>query len=120
MFFDFIFIFTVYPCILTIKLELMRTRELNFKEEDLSNPANYKKISISALSDKSNSATTVSHVKILVIIGVMLLQLRGFNTSSNDDLTFNSMNMNNDNQYIINILKIIRTRLPKYKNVQFY
>ncbi|KAI9298768.1 hypothetical protein K502DRAFT_322594 [Neoconidiobolus thromboides FSU 785] len=83
--YDAIFLFTTFPAILTLKVELLRKRENKIKkvssELDLTNPANYKKITLRALvddySENDPSSSTISHVKILLILAFVLMQAPG-------------------------------------------
>ncbi|KAJ9073608.1 3-hydroxy-3-methylglutaryl-coenzyme A (HMG-CoA) reductase isozyme [Entomophthora muscae] len=84
-FFDAVFLFSTFPAVLMLKVDLLRKREENkFKrvhsESDLTRPANYKRITLSALYDDNStgSSPTISHVKILLIIGIVVMQAQFF------------------------------------------
>ncbi|KAI0229417.1 3-hydroxy-3-methylglutaryl-coenzyme A (HMG-CoA) reductase isozyme, partial [Massospora cicadina] len=84
-FFDGVLLFSTFPAILMLKVDLLRKREENkfkrvYSENDLTRPANYKRITLSALYDDNSSRTsaTISHVKILLIIGIVVMQAQFF------------------------------------------
>lgn len=85
-FFDAVILFSLFPAVLALKVDLIRKRENQTikrvaSENDLNRPANYKRITLQAIYNNeldASSSSTISHVKMLIILGIVIMQAQSF------------------------------------------
>jgi hydroxymethylglutaryl-CoA reductase (NADPH) len=86
-FYHSFFLFTLFPAIMSLKLNLIKSRsekkmKKSSSEIDLSDPTNYKKITFSAFNENAPGPVTpnsiTSHLKLFIIVAAVLFQLSHF------------------------------------------
>ncbi|KXN72343.1 hypothetical protein CONCODRAFT_77852 [Conidiobolus coronatus NRRL 28638] len=121
-FYHSFFMFTLFPAIMSLKLNLIKSRsekkmKKSSSEIDLSDPTNYKKITFSAFNENVPGPATpnsiTSHLKLLIIVAAVLFQLRHFG-SETDSTTTGTESIIKDSS---ELLKAVAFNIPEFKGL---